>query len=93
MEIEAAEPELGLIAKTDVASIKRVPPDRVVAMLQSCATQIREVVTVDDARELADVADALAAMTNRLAKIVDRRGAQSDRRRISTPLQAVRDDR
>ena len=62
MELEA-----GLITKTNVTAIERVPPDRVIAMLQSCATQIHEVATVDDARELADVADALAAMTKRLA--------------------------
>lgn len=55
------------LTKTNVASIERVPPDRVVAMLQSCAMQIHEVATVDDAMELADVADALAAMTKRLA--------------------------
>ena len=61
------ELETGLITKANVSSIERVPPDRVVLMLQSCATQIHEVATVDDAMELADLADALAAMTKRLA--------------------------
>ena len=61
------ESETGLVTRANVTSIERVPPDRVVAMLQACATQIHEVATVDDARDLADVADALAAMTKRLA--------------------------
>ena len=61
------ELETGLVTRASVTSIERVSPDRVVAMLQSCANQIREVATVDDAREMADLADALAAMTKRLA--------------------------
>ena len=62
------ELELGrVVTRASVTSIERLPADRVVAMLQACAHQIREVATVDDARDLADVADAFAAMTKRLA--------------------------
>lgn len=54
------------LIESNVSSLEHASPDRVLAMLQACARQIREVTTVDDARDLANLADAVSAMTKRL---------------------------
>lgn len=60
------------------ASLVRIPEDRVLAMLDSCAEQIARVATIEDAKEASTVAEAIAAVTRKVnvAKEVKRKAVR-----------------
>ncbi len=47
-------------------AIIRIPEERVLAMIASCAEQIGKAVTIADAREVTDVAEAIAAVARKI---------------------------
>ncbi len=55
-----------LAAAPDKTAILRVPEERVLAMIAACAAQITQVKTIDDAREVTDVAEAIAAVARKV---------------------------
>ncbi len=48
------------------AGIIRIPEERVLAMIASCAEQIERATTIADAREVTDVAEAIAAVARKI---------------------------
>lgn len=54
------------LAKNAQAQIVRVPEARVIAMISSCATQIEQAASIDDAKEVTDMAEAIAAITRKV---------------------------
>lgn len=63
MNTDAIREDLEKVKSSDLF---RIPGDRVLAMIQECARQVSYVSTLDDAKEVASVAEAIAAVSKKL---------------------------